>query len=396
MPLIMILRCLLSVASLFVLAALGYLAWTWYQGDYVRDVHGTLYLVRENWRLWTVLALAAWSFGGGGILIRPLLAKRDTDPLDPKRGVGQTIPGANGASLYVEAAGPADAPVIVLTHGWGLDSTIWNYAKRDLSRRFRVITWDLPGMGLSKAPASAVNLESFAANLKIVIRHTGADRVVLVGHSIGGMATQTLARDDHAFFNRHVAGTVLVNTTYRNPLTTMILHKLALLLRFPAIEPMMHLTMWLWPLAWLGAWKSYLDGTAHIANRLGFGAYVTHSQLAHTTLLTIRNPQRAQAKGNLAMFGWDATGAMRSVAGPVLLLAGSADIVTKADASIAIASAAPAATVEIIDKVNHMGFLERADVYNPAIAAFASKAFDTDAFITAYRPATDADPRAAS
>ncbi len=396
MPLIMMVRLMMSFISLAVTALLGYLLWTWYQGDYVRDIHGTLYQVRENWRLWTAVALAVWSFGGGSLLIKPFLAKRDTDPVDPKRGKGETIKGANGASLYVESTGPADAPVIILTHGWGLDSTIWDYAKRDLSQKFRVVTWDLPGMGLSKAPTAAVGLESFADNLKAIIRYTRADRVVLVSHSIGGMATQTLARDNRAFYNRHVAGTVLVNTTYRNPLTTMILSPLARILRFPLIEPQFHLTMWLWPLAWLSAWKSYLDGTAHIANRLGFGAYVTHSQLAHTTLLSIRNSQKAQAKGNLAMFAWDATGAMRSVTGPVLLLAGSVDIVTKADASIAIAATSPTAAAEVIDKVNHMGFLERPDIYNSAFADFATEVFSDDTFATAYRPTDTPAPLAAS
>ena len=385
MPLILMLRGLLSCLSLFLLVAIGYLLWTWHQGIYERDGYGTLYVIHENWRLWTAVGLAVWSFGGGALLVKPFLARHDTDPVDPKRGKGETITGANGASLYVESTGPADAPVIILTHGWGLDSTIWNYAKRDLSQRFRVVTWNLPGMGLSKAPTRAVSLESFADNLKLIIRHTGADRVVLVGHSIGGMATQTLARDDRAFFNRHVAGTVLVNTTYHNPLATMVMSGLAQFLRFPVITPQMYLTMWLWPLAWLSAWKSYLDGSAHIANRLGFGAYVTHSQLSHTTLLSIRNSQLAQAKGNLAMFGWDATNAMRSVTGPVLLLAGSVDIVTKAEASTTIAAATPEATVEVVDKVNHMGFLERADVYNPAIAAFATGVFGDDAFATAYR-----------
>lgn len=385
MPLILVVRFLLSIVSTLILVAIGYLLWTWQQGYYVRDGYGVLHHMHENWRLWTSIGLLAWSFGGGAIIIRPFLAKRDTDPLDRSRGNGQIIQGANGASLYVESTGADDAPVLILTHGWGLDSTIWNYAKRDLSRSFRVVTWDLPGMGKSKAPGSAVNLESFAENLKIVIRHIGAERVVVAGHSIGGMTVQTLARDDAGFVKAHVAGIALINTTYRNPLTTMILHKLALALRFPVVEPQLHLTAWLEPLAWLSAWKSYLDGSAHLANRLGFGAYVTHSQLDHTTLLSVRNSQRASALGNLAMFRWDATRALAPLGIPVLILAGKNDLLTKPEASADIASVTPGALLDTIDKVGHMGFLERAAVYNPAVAAFAAEAFalqtvDTAAF----------------
>jgi pimeloyl-ACP methyl ester carboxylesterase len=95
-----------------------------------------------------------------------------------------------------------------------------------------------------------------------------------VGHSIGGMTIQTLARDDAAYFNRKVAGTVLVNTSYTNPLKTMILSGLAQAIRWPLLEPLMRLGIVLQPLVWLSAWQSYLSGSSHMANRLGFGKYV--------------------------------------------------------------------------------------------------------------------------
>ncbi len=375
MPLILFMRFLFSLLSLVLLAATAYLLWTWYQGDSFIDVYHVRHLVRHDWRLWTGIAGLVWSFGGGGLLIKPFLAKPDKAPSRSAHPAGEIIPGANGAMLYVEQEGAPDEPVIILTHGWGLDSTIWSVAKRDLAKTFRVVSWDLPGMGKSKAPNAAVSLSSFAENLALVIRHTGAERVVLVGHSIGGMSVQTLARDNSGLFNDRVAGVVLVNTSYHNPLKTMAFRGLAQALRFPILEPQLFITMLLWPIAWLSAWKSYLDGSAHVANRFGFGAYVTRSQLEQTTLLTIRNSQRAQAKGNLAMFRWDADRALADKNTPVLVIAGSWDIVTKPSASIHIAGTIPGAELMIVNKVNHMGFLERADLYNPAIARFASDAF---------------------
>nr|MBF0683154.1 hypothetical protein [Pseudomonas sp.] len=74
-------------------------------------------------------------------------------------------------------------------------------------------------------------------------------------------------------------------------------------------------------------------------------------------------------------FRWDATGATAKLQVPVLVLAGAADIVTKPIASQTIAGYTPTATLREIEGVNHMGFLERADVYNPAIADFAAGAF---------------------
>ena len=372
MPLISIVRAFFVLLSLALLAVAVYLLWSWYDGDLVRDGAGVLHRFREGWRLWTGLGLLAWSFLGRFIL--PLLvARRDSHPTHARRGHGQVFPGGGGASLYVETHGAPDAPVIVMTHGWGLDSTIWHYAKQDLASKFRLVLWDLPGMGRSRlAKDGAVSLERFARDLLSVIERAGPAPVLLVGHSIGGMTIQTLARDHPTLFASRVAGVVLVNTTYTNPLKTMALSGLAQALRRPVLEPMMRLAVWLQPLAWLSAWQSYLSGSAHLANRIGFGRAVTASQLEQTTLLTTRNPPGALAKGNLAMFRWDATAALPGLACPALVIGGDLDIVTKLEASSTIAAKAPGAELKVVEGVNHMGFLERSDLYNRAIADFAS------------------------
>ena len=373
MPLILIVRFFTSALSLFILAAAGYLAWTWYDGEWLRTTDGLLH-IRENWRLWAASGLLAWS-ALGGLILKPLLARPDDDPLDTGRGNGELIPGANGATLYVERLGRSDAPCLILTHGWGMDSTIWGYSKRDLSKSFQVIVWDLPGTGKSHPGQKGVHLSEFASNLAAVIAWSNRDSVVLVGHSIGGMTTQTFARDYPAVYDEHVAGVVLVNTTYNNPLHAMILEPLAVALRFPLIEPMMLMTKLLSPLAWLSAWQSYFSGSAHLANRIAFGKSVTLSQMAHTTLLSTRNAPGHQAQGNLSMFRWDATGALGAHEAPVLILAGSIDIITRAKKSFELAAQTPSAVVHEIEGANHMGFLEQHQIYNAEINRFATAVF---------------------
>lgn len=371
MPLISLFGSVFGLLSLAILGTGGYLLWSWWSGEMVLAPDDTYRLVRQDWRLWTGLALTGWSFVGRWIVLG--LAARPTEvPSHARRGAGRVLRGASGSSLYVEETGPADAPPIVLTHGWGLDSTIWAYARDALSSRFRVITWDLPGLGRSKpAGDGAISLTDFAADLRAILDFVGDRPAVLVGHSIGGMTIQTLARDHPDVFRGKVAGVVLLNTTHTNPLKTMILSGLFRALRWPVLEPLMRLTIWLQPLAWLCAWQSYLSGSAHLANRLGFGRYVTRSQLEHVTLLATRNPPGAQAKGNLAMFRWDATAALPAIAAPTLVVGGDLDIVTKLEASRAIADAIPRARLQEVSGVNHLGFLERADIYNAAVSAFA-------------------------
>lgn len=383
MPLIPVVRLLLGWLSLAIVALAAYLLFSWYQGEPVRDVNGVVTRARDDWRLWTGLGLLAWSVAGRWV-VTPLLARPDKEITRPERGNGQMIAGLNGTDLYVEQHGPTTGLALLLTHGWGLDSTIWAYARRDLGARFRLILWDLPGLGRSTL-RGPLTLEAMAENLRVVIASAGRP-VILVGHSIGGMTIQTLARDHPELFGREVRGVVLINTTHTNPLRTMILSNLMLALRGPVLEPVMRLAGWLQPLAWAGAWQGYLSGAAHLANRLGFGPHVTQSQLDHTTLLATRNPPGVLGRGNLAMFRWDAGAGPSNLGVPTLVLGGDVDIVTKIGASREIAAAAPHARFEAVHAANHMGFLERAEIYNAAIARFAGD-------LAEARPASPTDPR---
>lgn len=378
MPLIPLFRALLSLVGILLLALAAYLLWTWWEGETVVDALGLASVVREDWRLWIAGGLIGWS-AVGRLPTVFLLAKGDTDPTRPQRAKGVMAASPTGASLYVESEGVDDGPVVIATHGWGLDSTIWLYLKRRLGVErslvpHQLVTWDLPGLGRSKAPVTGqISLAGFAVDLAQLIEDAAPRPVILIGHSIGGMTIQTLVRDQPALFNTRVAGVVLLNTTYTNPLRTMILSRLMTALRKPLLEPVFKLTVLLTPLAWLSAWQSYLNGTAHIANRLQFGKAVTRSQLEHTTLLGTRNSPSVLAKGNLAMFDWDATGAIAAMACPVLIIGGDLDLVTKVEASETLMQASSAGSLRRVADVNHMGFLEREHHYNSLIAVFIAE-----------------------
>ena len=389
MAILNIARLFTTLISLLILGAAGYLLWTWQQGDWVRDASGELLRVREDWRLWTGLALLGWSFAGRSLVL-PLLARSDRRPSAPRREGGPILESPTGSRLYVEALGPEQAPPIIFTHGWGMDSTIWSYAKGDLSDRFRLVLWDLPGLGKSRGK---IGLEAFAADLAHLVSLCGRQKPVLVGHSIGGMTVQTLLRDDPGLQDR-LAGVVLLNTTHTNPLKTMLLSPLWSALQRPLLEPLAKLTIGLQPLAWLAAWQGYLSGSTHIALRLGFAGQVTRSQLDHAALLATRNPPGAQARGDLAMFRWDSGEAARMLRVPALVVGGEVDIVTLPQASHVLA--AGKARLEIAPDANHMGFLEQFERYDDLIAAFtlavqpsATRDLPARDQATAQTPATD-------
>jgi pimeloyl-ACP methyl ester carboxylesterase len=361
------LRPIFSLLSLIILIIAAYLVWSWYQGHLIQRPDGSFELRRDDWRLWLGILLMFWSFLGRSAVL-PLLARTSAGSLAAEDQGGDFVPGASGEMLYVRSFGPADAPAILLTHGWSLDQSVWQYAVRDLSQNYRVIVWDLPGLG--KSTAKEVSLDCMADNLHAVMAYV-ARPALLVGHSIGGMTIQTLLRN-HPELQARIPGIALVNTTYTNPLRTIVLSWLFVLLRWPLIEPMLWIQIGLKPMAWLMSWQSYLSGWTHLTARLAFGPLVTRDQLDHTAYLMTKNSPSVMARGDLAMFRWDATSALPQVAVPVLIIAGEKDIVTLPEASRRMADTIPGARLEIVPEANHMGVLETAGVYNRMIAEFAS------------------------
>jgi pimeloyl-ACP methyl ester carboxylesterase len=68
-----------------------------------------------------------------------------------------------GQRLFYREAGPADAPVIVLLHGFPASSFMFRDLIPPLARRYRVIAPDLLGFGLSDAPPADTFTYTFDA-----------------------------------------------------------------------------------------------------------------------------------------------------------------------------------------------------------------------------------------
>ena len=106
----------------------------------------------------------------------------------------------DGLELTVCSRGPDEARVtVVLAHCWTADMDDWQYQVRDLLDAFghdvRILTWDHRGHGSSEpAPLRDCTIENLGRDMADVIdTHAGTGRLVIAGHSIGGMATMALA-----------------------------------------------------------------------------------------------------------------------------------------------------------------------------------------------------------
>jgi pimeloyl-ACP methyl ester carboxylesterase len=94
---------------------------------------------------------------------------------------------SDGETIYYEVTGAADAPTVVLTHGAGGSHAVWYQQVPVLADAgYRVVAWDSRGFGLSTFTTGRLGTEEAAADLACVLDAAGADRVDLVGQSMGG------------------------------------------------------------------------------------------------------------------------------------------------------------------------------------------------------------------
>lgn len=93
----------------------------------------------------------------------------------------------DGLRVHYRDEGPADAPVLVLLHGYGDAYSTWEGWAAALRAGHRVISLDLPGHGLTAAPVGTqIDRE---AQARLVLRLAEAlklPRFVLAGNSMGG------------------------------------------------------------------------------------------------------------------------------------------------------------------------------------------------------------------
>lgn len=109
------------------------------------------------------------------------------------------------SALSYEIAGEGDT--LVLVHGFGFDSTIWNKIKPLLSPHYQVLTIDLPGFGNSPFDKNA-SLDSLAKSIDSLLGHLEIPNVVLVGHSMGGY----IAAAYHSRYSKKLSGICLFHS----------------------------------------------------------------------------------------------------------------------------------------------------------------------------------------
>ena len=100
----------------------------------------------------------------------------------------------DGLKIHSSSAGNGKT-TLVFVHGWTCDSSSWAGQVPALAKKYRVLTLDLPGHGQSDAPKDGkFSMDLFARAVEAVRAESGADKIVLVGHSMGAPVIRQYAR----------------------------------------------------------------------------------------------------------------------------------------------------------------------------------------------------------
>jgi pimeloyl-ACP methyl ester carboxylesterase len=141
--------------------------------------------------MWGVAGVAA--FGAGLALFSQWRGKQAEAQVPPD---GEFLD-VGGARLHYLDIGTSDGPAIVMIHGLGGQIRNFTYALSDrLAAHHRLIIIDRPRSGYSTAPSGVEpGLKDQADLIAGAIDQLGLKRPLLVGHSLGGAVSLSLALD---------------------------------------------------------------------------------------------------------------------------------------------------------------------------------------------------------
>ena len=262
-------------------------------------------------------------------------------------GVAKKVLGELGLSapaLHAERQG--EGPPLVFSHSLGCDGSMWDDHARGLPR-FEVLRYDHRGHGRSSVPPGPYTIDQLVDDAARLIRAWGRGPVIFVGTSMGGMVAQGLA----AKHPELVSALVIAHSTahYGDDARAI--------------------------------WRQRIDavtagGMAAIAEGV-LARWFTEAFRRERPDIVARFRQRLLAtspEGYVAcceaISRLDVRAGLPGIRVPTLVIGGSEDQATPADASRAIAAAIPGARLVIVEGAAHQGMIEKPDAFAAALAAF--------------------------
>lgn len=345
---------------------------------------------RRKAGVWSTLVGAAAAGVAAGIAAERTLLKRRrrSTERDPYRAESfgalpaddyRTIVTDEGIPLHVEIRGDPAAPLtVVFVHGFCLDMGTFHFQRKALADMpdVRVVCYDQPGHGRSgRLDKGEYTLDLLGAALEKVITETTPNgKVVLVGHSMGGMAIMALADSSPDIFKPEgrVAGVVLISTS-AGELSGVSFGMPQVLVRFrKPLLPLISGAGWVTAGMLDRAREASTDLAWLLTRRYGFGSGpVSPSLVSYVERMNSATRTESVARYLRAIYTHDrvmALGAFAKI--PVLVICGDEDLLTPKEHSEAICEAIPDAEMIIVPRGGHVALLEHCGAVNAVLLPF--------------------------
>ncbi|UCD83799.1 MAG: alpha/beta fold hydrolase [Deltaproteobacteria bacterium] len=266
----------------------------------------------------------------------------------------------NGAKIHYQDNGTGHP--LILAHGLGGDLTMWLAQVPVLSQRYRVITWDCRGHGLSEITEDGYSLQNFVDDQYKLLRYLGVEKAHVGGLSMGGLIAWTFAlahpETVTALVLSDTAGVNIgVDQESRRQITDMFMT------------------------------------TADIAEKRGRGGTMANQaiRLMFCDQFIRNNPEIiAMVKERITnssgvgfartvrgVFGTeveiqetDITRLLATIKAPTLVLVGKEDLLTPVPTAEALSRAIPGARLHIFENAGHVPNIEQAEEWNRVVMDF--------------------------
>ncbi len=259
----------------------------------------------------------------------------------------------NGIRLRYETWGVGETPLLLL-HGLGSSADDWFLQLPAFAPHYRCLAVDLRGHGLSEKPAGAYSMVLFAADVAGVLRALDAGPTHVLGLSLGGMVAQQLA----IAYPDLVRSLILLNT-------------------LPGLWPPTRGIVRLAARRLAAPWRRRT--MAQQAARVVADLFPSpqHAVLkAQAEARLAANDPAAYQRATQAILRFRPGAALRQVACPVLIVAGTVDRVVPAAYQERLRRALPHARFASIPGGGHACNIEYPEAVNAAVLGFLEEVGD--------------------
>jgi pimeloyl-ACP methyl ester carboxylesterase len=259
----------------------------------------------------------------------------------------RTITASDGVEINVEVdEGERKTPTIIFVHGWLENLDLWHYQRLALRGKVRMVFVDLRSHGRSgRSYATNSSIPHLKDDLRAVITEVvPRGPIVLVGHSMGGMAIMELAQSEPKLFGRRVKGVVLIGTSSGGLMrSSPALRRLIPLLR--ATSPV---------LDWGRAFNSY-----SIVRRWGLGPNAQERHADMTNEMILQAPTHVLMDFYYNFVDLDLGRGLEALGrASTVVIGGTLDTVTPFRHSRRLAEEIPGAKLVAVEDAGHMVMFE--------------------------------------